>query len=60
MTMTATNSFGQLQQCGHCGMYHTDTVCPKIKSIEYFDNGRVKKVEYKDESISPMETWKLA
>jgi len=32
-------------QCPHCGMFHSG-VCPKIKSIEYFPNGSVKKVEY--------------
>lgn len=31
-------------KCNHCGYIH-DGVCPKIKSIEYFENGMIKKVE---------------
>lgn len=37
-----------LIQCTHCGMYHSG-ICPKIKSIEYHENGNVKKIEYKDD-----------
>ena len=33
--------------CLHCGMWHTGP-CPRIKSIEYFPNGTVKRVEYHD------------
>jgi hypothetical protein len=32
-------------KCGHCGFIH-DGVCPRIKSIEYYENGMIKKVEY--------------
>lgn len=37
--------------CGHCGMIHS-AICPRIKSIEYYPNGTIKKVEYhsKEES----------
>jgi hypothetical protein len=28
-----------------CGFIH-DGVCPQIKSIEYYENGMIKKVEY--------------
>jgi len=31
--------------CNHCGFIH-DGVCPRIKSIEYFENGTIKKIEY--------------
>jgi len=31
--------------CGHCGFMHSG-VCPRIKSIEYYENGMIKKIEY--------------
>jgi len=31
--------------CGHCGYGHSGT-CPRIKAIEYYANGTVKRVEY--------------
>lgn len=31
--------------CPHCEKFHTGK-CPNVKSIEYFENGYVKKVEY--------------
>jgi len=40
-----TNISGtNLSQCQHCGNYHTGQ-CPRIKAIEYYPNGRVKRVE---------------
>jgi hypothetical protein len=34
-------------QCGHCGQHHvTGGMCPRIKAIEYHENGMVKRVEY--------------
>jgi hypothetical protein len=33
--------------CKHCGLIH-DEVCSRIKSIEYYQDGTVKKVEYHD------------
>lgn len=36
-------------QCGHCGMWHTGT-CPKIRSIEYYENGSIKKIEYHEQA----------
>lgn len=34
-----------LEKCKHCGNIH-ETRCPQIKSIEYFEDGTVKRVEY--------------
>lgn len=31
--------------CGHCGMIH-GPACPRIRAIEYYENGTVKRVEY--------------
>jgi hypothetical protein len=31
--------------CEHCGFGHVGA-CPRIKMIEYFENGRIKRVEY--------------
>lgn len=33
--------------CQHCGgKTHENTVCPRIKAIEYYPRGGVKRVEY--------------
>jgi hypothetical protein len=37
--------FGGLKKCMHCDNYHSG-VCSKIKSIEYYPDGTIKKVEY--------------
>lgn len=42
-----TTSAPQPQQCDHCGQWHQGQ-CPRIKAIEYHENGRIKRVEYKD------------
>jgi hypothetical protein len=31
--------------CAHCGLHH-GPVCPRIKAIEYYPDGSVKRVEY--------------
>jgi hypothetical protein len=31
--------------CEHCGCIHAG-VCLRIKTIEYFENGKIKRVEY--------------
>lgn len=42
------NSF---QYCGHCGCWHQGA-CPRIKTIEYYPNGTIKKIEYHSSSYS--------
>lgn len=32
-------------RCQWCNMFH-QSVCPKVKAIEYRDDGRVKRVEF--------------
>jgi hypothetical protein len=39
------------RQCGWCGMIHGPT-CPRIKAIEYYPNGTVKRVEFITEVTS--------
>jgi hypothetical protein len=34
-------------KCIYCGALHDVQMCPKIKSIEYFENGTIKRVEFK-------------
>ena len=46
--------------CGHCGCYHSGP-CPRIKAIEYYENGTIKRVEYFDQrpqvsTVQPMTT----
>jgi hypothetical protein len=31
--------------CGYCGMGHIGT-CPRVKAIEYHENGTLKRVEF--------------
>ena len=31
--------------CSHCGYFHMGP-CPRIKSIEYFPNGTIKRIDY--------------
>jgi hypothetical protein len=33
--------------CVYCGQIHIDSICPKIKSIEYYPNGTINKIEFK-------------
>lgn len=39
-------------QCGHCGYIH-GPICPRIKAIQYYPNGAVKRVEYNQEPSEP-------
>jgi len=41
---------GAPQFCGHCGMYH-GSVCPRIKAIEYYPNGTIKRIEYHGQAM---------
>lgn len=34
-----------MNPCHYCGLVHS-TICPRIKTIEYNDNGTTKKVEF--------------
>ena len=37
------------ETCGHCGLQHlTKGACPRVKSIEYFPHGGIKRIEYHD------------
>lgn len=38
-------STANLTNCQHCGNYHTGQ-CPRIKAIEYYANGTVKRIEF--------------
>jgi len=33
------------EKCKHCGNTH-ETRCPLVKSIEYFEDGTIKRIEY--------------
>lgn len=33
--------------CGHCGMWH-GPVCPRIKAVDYYPDGSIKRVEYRE------------
>lgn len=35
----------QFPKCPFCGNYHY-SICPEVRSVEYYENGTIKKVEY--------------
>ena len=43
--MLTSASTANLNHCQHCGNYHTGQ-CPRIKAIEYYANGTVKRIEF--------------
>jgi hypothetical protein len=45
--MANLNLDGTPKPCGHCGMWHAGS-CPRIKSIEYYPDGTVRRLEYHD------------
>lgn len=46
---------GKSMACPYCSgpqdIFHYGRLCPKIKSIEYFKDGTIKKVEFRDEKV---------
>jgi len=45
--MTETASAARLKTCLWCGAVERQGVCPSVKAIEYFENGNIKRVEFK-------------
>ena len=43
--MNIGSSSSSSPKCLHCGLIH-ETTCPKIKAIEYHENGIIKRVEF--------------
>jgi hypothetical protein len=45
--------------CYHCGNYH-GPACPRIRAIEYYPNGTVKRVEYHVQLAQPqtVDEWR--
>lgn len=41
--------------CPYCGSGHAGT-CPRIKAIEYFENGMIKRVEFVEWGVAPPST----
>lgn len=48
VSVATTTGWNTANQCTHCGCYHAGP-CPRIKAIEYHENGMVKRVEYRDD-----------
>ena len=48
LTVTGTTAGGWYVAfiCEHCGGNHYSQHCPYIREIEYFEDGRVKRVEF--------------
>jgi len=38
-------STARVSHCQHCGNYHTGQ-CPRVKAIEYYANGTMKRIEF--------------
>lgn len=47
-TSTTTTLTTNVGRCEYCDGYHRSLTCVRIKSIEYHENGTVKRVELKD------------
>lgn len=39
------NILNQTEPCGYCGNHH-HAKCPLVRAIEYFEDGRIKRVEF--------------
>lgn len=37
--------------CSYCGLLHTGT-CPRVKAIEYHDNGLIKRIEFHEPPLT--------
>ena len=37
-------------KCSHCGQPPHPGVCPMVKAVEYYENGQIRRVEYKGAS----------
>lgn len=47
-------------KCSHCGQPDHSGVCPTVKAIEYYENGMVKRVEYKTASdLEPYPAYQI-
>lgn len=44
--------------CQYCGMTHTAT-CPKIRAIEYYPDGTIKRVEFHNPVPNVLSTFPL-
>ena len=42
----STTDNSETGACRHCGYMHPNMPCPRVKAIEYYPDGRVKRVEY--------------
>ena len=49
--MNIGNSSSETKECPYCrvGTYHLGAICPKVKALEYYADGTLKRVEFKDE-----------
>lgn len=45
-----------LDTCPHCGNAHSGQ-CPRVKAIEYYPDGKIKRVEYKEDAPVPYADW---
>ena len=52
--MTHTARSDMYESCEYCGgERHGPTACPLVKSVEFFPDGSVKKVEKYDRNVMP-------
>lgn len=45
--------------CEHCGGSHYSNRCPRIKSIEYYQNGKVKRIEFHPPPVDAVSTIRI-
>jgi hypothetical protein len=54
--LNSNNSTGFVNSCGHCGNWHPNAACPRIRAIEYYPDGTVKKVVYHTDKKKPVKS----
>jgi len=55
--MSETTNSASGAKCQYCNGYHP-ALCPTVKAIEYFENGKIKRVEFKTAAdyLAPLTT----
>ena len=47
-------------KCPFCSGGHTGVMCPKVKTVEFYEDGSVKRVDFKDagKGFQSIKEWK--
>lgn len=56
MSLTAYHTGKTEGACQWCGLHH-GAQCPSVKAIEYYPDGKIKRVEFRGESDYSPSRW---